>query len=141
MPNGSTIRQGSPPHMRGTQKRPDKISDAIRITPAHAGNTAYVCMDASGKKDHPRTCGEHLLTFLHTLHIPGSPPHMRGTPILIRISCRTARITPAHAGNTSGFLSALGRTEDHPRTCGEHRIRQRYRLHLIGSPPHMRGTP
>ena len=49
------------------------------------------------------------------------------------------RITPAHAGK-SDYTDAIGTMEqDHPRPCGEKRLRARSRASGKGSPPPMRG--
>ena len=136
------------------------------ITPAHAGNTVSVSGRSGDLQDHPRACGEH--SSCHPAKSPvklGSPPRMRGTRSPCRAAVATCRITPAHAGNTSG--SGAPRTsspQDHPRACGEHfsctwhskpvlmhgitpahagntRPDQGRPHHLQGSPPRMRGTP
>ena len=65
---------------------------------------------------------------------------MRGTHVFTDANSDGNRITPAHAGNTIHPRSIEIQAQDHPRTCGEHRL-----LHLngtggLGSPPHMRGT-
>ena len=49
------------------------------------------------------------------------------------------RITPAHAGNTSGEQSRGKNTMDHPRTCGEYCPNRSQIRYFSGSPPHMRG--
>ena len=72
----------------------------ISITPAHAGNTQLTLGYLLDDKDHPRTCGEHLLAYDSFFPFLGSPPHTRGTlPTIITVNLPT-RITPAHAGNT-----------------------------------------
>ena len=49
---------GSPPHTRG--KDTDHMNENIfmRITPAHAGKSAWSSYEIRNKKDHPRTRGE-----------------------------------------------------------------------------------
>ena len=49
----------------------------------------------------------------------GSPPHLRGKPVLLKLLVRLARITPAPAGKTDRRLRVSLFCEDHPRTCGE----------------------
>ena len=51
---------GSPPHMRGTHYNIDKKLLAPGITPAHAGNTWFPRRSTASRRDHPRTCGEHV---------------------------------------------------------------------------------
>ena len=69
----------------------------------------------------------------------GSPPRMRGKHLkrLQEIGC--VRITPAHAGKTSGSGSGNGGCADHPRACGENFVSDSVRRGLDGSPPRMRG--
>ena len=93
------------------------------ITPAHAGNRYQKFRLILLSQDHPRTCGEQL-DSIHILHgISGSPPHMRGTAHEAKRAIDSVRITPAHAGNSvPDTLHDIG-TEDHPRTCGEQKLK------------------
>jgi len=131
---------GSPPHMRGTQIYLWQDYRMARITPAHAGNTNGEHVGAGRAGDHPRTCGEHSILSNLRLCRFGSPPHMRGTHISSAEFQLCYRITPAHAGNTGIFSTRQNRSQDHPRTCGEHMRQAPVRLWDTGSPPHMRGT-
>ena len=49
-------------------------------------------------------------------------------------------ITPAHAGNSEGFVQGVIDGEDHPRACGEQRVIRAALQPARGSPPRMRGT-
>ena len=49
---------GSPPRMRGKVSSCCVCGWAARITPAYAGKSAPPFLQISGKKDHPRVCGE-----------------------------------------------------------------------------------
>ncbi len=49
------------------------------------------------------------------------------------------RITPACAGNTEFFQTALVLVQDHPRLRGEYKIKKQYPLEMQGSPPLARG--
>ena len=64
---------------------------------------------------------------------------MRGKPRSWRILPRVFGITPAGAGKTKSSSVRLFAHRDHPRGCGENRIRSNFRLCAIGSPPRMRG--
>ena len=127
--------------MRGTQWLRMSRLLRFRIIPAHAGNTSEAGKRGAARRDHPRTCGEHLKNMIFGLRRAGSSPHMRGT----RVSCDTCAgaigIIPAHAGNTHPSSVSLTGNRDHPRTCGEHRIRCCIFPFSSGSSPHMRGTP
>ena len=52
--------EGSPPLMRGTAYCICSLSSPSGITPAHAGNSDRYRRGAGRYKDHPRSCGEQL---------------------------------------------------------------------------------
>ena len=84
--------------MRGKAVSRNSLTVAIRITPAHAGKSAFTLDWEGNGWDHPRTCGEKYSQSPQDDCMVGSPPHMRGkvgtnTPATYR-----DRITPAHAG-------------------------------------------
>ena len=106
--------------MRGTLVVGVAIVLVFGIIPAYAGNTH--CIDASAENvgDHPRVCGEHVLSVLAVASVQGSSPRMRGTPNKIVSIYLKVGIIPAYAGNTGGSPSAGSAHRDHPRVCGEH---------------------
>ena len=136
-----TVKDGSPPHLRGKlvicyldchrsgitpapagKTKKHQILDNKRITPAPAGKTQLYMYRSSPRPDHPRTCGENLLSSLLSSPIRGSPPHLRGKRSLFEMSQEIQRITPAPAGKTKIVAAAIGACADHPRTCGENQI-------------------
>ncbi|KAB7789963.1 hypothetical protein F7D09_1513 [Bifidobacterium leontopitheci] len=133
-------RQGSSPRMRGT---PQLVDDADRrqgIIPAYAGNTLLLWHRQPLTRDHPRVCGEHVLSAIKGVFDTGSSPRMRGTQNLISHASHNVGIIPAYAGNTiQGAFQALG-WGDHPRVCGEHKAGVAGRRPCWGSSPRMRGT-
>ena len=133
--------RGSPPHMRGIRTISHYGSIKNRITPAHAGNTGFLLTAFQAGRDHPRTCGEYLFPALARIRALGSPPHMRGIPILSLRAWLLSGITPAHAGNTVAENRVKRLKEDHPRTCGEYSVSAIFCIISSGSPPHMRGIP
>ena len=70
----------------------------------------------------------------------GSSPHVRGAPPSVRTLSRPSGIIPACAGSTSFLCSTAGAAEDHPRMCGEHRVRDVSLRRREGSSPHVRGA-
>ena len=70
-------------------------------------------------KDHPRTRGEKLSFMRFVSAFFGSPPHTRGKDIVSELENSEIRITPAHAGKSGFFPSAISSHRDHPRTRGE----------------------
>ena len=131
---------GSSPRMRGTHVVYTHNLPPIGIIPAHAGNTSRGHSQRITAEDHPRACGEHALWHFQALSQAGSSPRMRGTPSDAPSRCCSARIIPAHAGNTSTLYVAPRLRRDHPRACGEHRMRQHGQALGAGSSPRMRGT-
>ena len=96
MPAGS----GSSPRMRGTQHYINAGLSPTGIIPAHAGNTETAARWRSGRRDHPRACGEHVFGLGAILVLWGSSPRMRGTLRVSSLSLSFPGIIPAHAGNT-----------------------------------------
>ena len=75
----STARwQGSPPRMRGKVMRCSICQRGSGITPAYAGKRRPLLCPKCTKRDHPRVCGEKLMTPRAAPAGAGSPPRMRG---------------------------------------------------------------
>ena len=146
--------------MRGKEVFYCYFSCFFGITPAYAGKSSTCCRWKSGRRDHPRVCGEKLLFFLLHVVNQGSPPRMRGKVLNHSDPLITRRITPAYAGKRCwrGFSACLGggitpayagksvkrdefaRVErDHPRVCGEKYSTTFTCKCGLGSPPRMRG--
>ena len=125
--------------MRGILSGSAHRADRVRISPAHAGNTTYVPPGVTYPEDQPRTCGEYKRGIAQMVLPLGSAPHMRGIQTSVDLLHNGARISPAHAGNTSpGKIAGLV-GEDQPRTCGEYPSSASRVQACNGSAPHMRG--
>ena len=135
----SRIFQGSPPRMRGKQKSIKTSASNSGITPAHAGKTQSRAYAPSRAQDHPRACGENGLTAEEALLNPGSPPRMRGKPLIRDHDTGLHGITPAHAGKTDYTENRRSDYRDHPRACGENMKNGLNWPNGTGSPPRMRG--
>ena len=107
------ISKGSSPPMRGAQEHRHEARLHTGIIPAYAGSTARPPASPRPSADHPRLCGEHMFVMASRTCPDGSPPHMRGAPANVRVSCVLAGITPAYAGSTL------------PKTAEIRRFRQR----------------
>ena len=70
--------QGSSPRMRGKPLCDKKQVGAVRIIPAHAGQTSACGSISSFMSDHPRACGANILSAVTALATRGSSPRMRG---------------------------------------------------------------
>ena len=125
--------------MRGKPSETFADGNTIRITPAHAGKTPAHRLCKSLRTDHPRACGENKNFPLQFLVAVGSPPRMRGKPVLCKENLCSDRITPAHAGKTFGITKITGLESDHPRACGENWRKCQILSFDLGSPPRMRG--
>ena len=126
--------------MRGAPAIIRKAVAWYGIIPADAGSTRPQMRRAFHLKDHPRGCGEHSSLWPFLSLQAGSSPRMRGALIVIHSKRRVTRIIPADAGSTVSLGLRPYRSEDHPRGCGEHRLRT-YRLFADGgSSPRMRGA-
>ena len=130
---------GSPPHMRGKEKREVDENQPCGITPAHAGKRTGSLTAPQQIGDHPRTCGEKVLFCAGALLCQGSPPHMRGKVGEIAVDHWLPGITPAHAGKRRDDDRQCFTHWDHPRTCGEKLSISSAHISQTGSPPHMRG--
>ena len=92
---------GSPPRMRGKVRHQRRVVRAKRITPAYAGKSSTSCRWKSGRKDHPRVCGEKTGSCRSRRYRRGSPPRMRGKVDCAAASGTGTGITPAYAGKSS----------------------------------------
>ena len=146
--------------MRGTLGLPGLGGCGRRIIPAHAGNShrpglAYLLAPdhprACGnsivtrdgiiiRSDHPRVCGELPCEAVFFSAAIGSSPRMRGTHCDGLGSPLNGRIIPAHAGNSYPSELTEERDPDHPRACGELGRITSSGLSGLGSSPRMRGT-
>ena len=71
-------------------------------------------------KDHPRLRGEYATRKNMIIVLRGSPPPTRGIRLVVKFVKAYIRITPAYAGNTDRSITAVLKSEDHPRLRGEY---------------------
>ena len=94
--------RGSSPRMRGKPHRATGPFHAVRIIPAHAGQTGERPSNARPLADHPRACGANLqLVEGFGGSFFGSSPRMRGKRQGSDGRRPETRIIPAHAGQTA----------------------------------------
>ena len=110
------------------------------IIPACAGSTAASIQPVSASWDHPRMCGEHMVSTRRICQPSGSSPHVRGAQSLGIQFSGTTGIIPACAGSTLVIISVSSACRDHPRMCGEHHSRVLNSSNKSGSSPHVRGA-
>ena len=85
-------------------------------------------------------CGEQWPICINSARSQGSPPRVRGTVPTGIGHGAAARITPACAGNRRIPPYRYPHKRDHPRVCGEQRLRKCHFDQGFGSPPRVRGT-
>ena len=130
---------GSPPQVRGKRWALWMSIAALRITPAGAGKTLQRKKRIKFDEDHPRRCGENGVARAFQPVRKGSPPQVRGKHGRSVITSMLLRITPAGAGKTWDIAFYVGKTQDHPRRCGENSVALWAWRDLAGSPPQVRG--
>ena len=81
-----------------------------------------ICLELP-TRDHPRVCGEHSSASGIPCRGWGSSPRVRGTRGHARCFEGRAGIIPACAGNTCKVSSSVFSAWDHPRVCGEHKMK------------------
>ena len=131
--------KGSPPRMRGKVPQPGVEGCRLGITPAYAGKRGIKLSIASMIWDHPRVCGEKMVSMIPHRRSLGSPPRVRGKGSGTGGFQSLQGITPAYAGKRDRPRSGPGTTRDHPRVCGEKGDKVKHCFHDLGSPPRMRG--
>ena len=97
---GNKLARGSPPRVRELPLQARKEYIMARITPACAGITRLSRSVLSFIRDHPRVCGNYMVSPVLLPTITGSPPRVRELPDSSMQRCIKVRITPACAGIT-----------------------------------------
>ena len=73
--------KGSPPRVRGKPVAVETAKCVERITPACAGKTRDQSIALLPPWDHPRVCGENMMSGVMYHWRLGSPPRVRGKPL------------------------------------------------------------
>ena len=109
----------SPPRVRGKVIRCEELARVVGITPACAGKSGRHNLHTPCSWDHPRVCGEKLIS--------------------LSLFVAKSGITPACAGKSRIFDVLHVEPKDHPRVCGEKPFVQAVNGGTQGSPPRVRG--
>ena len=131
---------GSSPLARGTRDAVPRKPFRRRFIPARAGNTSAASTRRMSAPVHPRSRGEHLPRRSRSSAFSGSSPLARGTHNQCPVKHCNPRFIPARAGNTRTPFATPRTTSVHPRSRGEHEMRNCARERLVGSSPLARGT-
>ncbi len=150
---------GSSPRMRGKPRLCTAAISALRIIPAHAGQTcggrrgpacsadhpahagqtSGLTYPMPSVADHPRACGANFRVREVVDAYAGSSPRMRGKQGNVHRMPAHWRIIPAHAGQTPELCYPSRDSPDHPRACGANSLRATSAFITSGSSPRMRG--
>ena len=91
---------GSPPRVRGKGAIGATGRQTAGITPACAGKRSFASGRSFAVWDHPRVCGEKILTSCVWIFARGSPPRVRGKGTFQPLLYLFNGITPACAGKS-----------------------------------------
>ena len=130
---------GSSPRVRGKDPDGGLRIGLLRIIPAGAGKRGAGRQYGGNRRDHPRGCGEKRRCVSVLLLEKGSSPRVRGKGRGCRGDVWPSGIIPAGAGKRPAPRSSSVRQGDHPRGCGEKRLRLNVRAPRDGSSPRVRG--
>ena len=131
---------GSSPLARGTPRFARSCSAFSRLIPARAGNTQLPQKMLLLTSAHPRSRGEHAMSFSSTSCAHGSSPLARGTRLNDAALTAKGRLIPARAGNTQIIRGINSSRSAHPRSRGEHLSAVTTSSSSGGSSPLARGT-
>ena len=109
------------------------------LIPAHAGKTRGNRGARKGRRAHPRSRGENVLTQQTGYKETGSSPLTRGKRQQDRHRQAAPRLIPAHAGKTPRYSHAAPSCAAHPRSHGENTGWLSEGGHHYGSSPLTRG--
>ena len=132
---------GSSPLARGTRSVLIWPMSWGRLIPARAGNTFPLHRNRLLTAAHPRSRGEHPSGSATYQICHGSSPLARGTPTGGGGNTPRPRLIPARAGNTVASVVCKSPWTAHPRSRGEHPLRNVTSTPGCGSSPLARGTP
>ena len=127
--------------MRGTPSHHSSAAFSSGLIPTYAGNTVAVKEEAAPARAHPHVCGEHPLSSILRIQVPGSSPRMRGTRFQRFRRLVLRGLIPTYAGNTHVRVARRADDRAHPHVCGEHNPWNNGTGRTMGSSPRMRGTP
>ena len=135
----SQVFQGSSPLARGPLPDFAAKLDGLGLIPARAGTTGWVREDGQLYGAHPRSRGDHNRGNRARFRGGGSSPLARGPLGRRGSSWPPGGLIPARAGTTSFRRRARSSSRAHPRSRGDHSVRQMRRDPAGGSSPLARG--
>ncbi len=137
---GSYSYSGPSPRVRGAEQLGIEPHDEIGTIPAGAGSSWTASSSPARRGDHPRGCGEQVFILDTANYREGPSPRVRGAVSHPRGIEDLVGTIPAGAGSRSRSRSGLGAPRDHPRGCGEQRMRACGFCQESGPSPRVRGA-
>ena len=110
---------GSSPRVRGADPIGIEEFHKLGIIPACAGSSRGGVAGVVPVGDHPRVCGEQVLSARRQILEMGSSPRVRGAAEAMSLGFISERIIPACAGSRHVRDANPRWCWDHPRVCGE----------------------
>ena len=130
---------GSSPRVRGEGRGEVCMEAPGGIIPAGAGRRERRSRSRCATRDHPRGCGEKMISSLRVVRPSGSSPRVRGEGLLCAFGEALRGIIPAGAGRRPLLTSDSRLPFNHPRGCGEKTKAARNAHATWGSSPRVRG--
>ena len=130
---------GSSPLTRGKHVLATRDGERCGLIPAHAGKTLWETLPNGGRRAHPRSRGEKMISTKGTAKSEGSSPLTRGKlPKPANVLGRMGLI-PAHAGKNLSWRRSKAASPAHPRSRGENGSADLHVKEDAGSSPLTRG--
>ena len=137
---GAMPGAGSSPRVRGAGGRTHGVMGWQGIIPACAGSSQAWRGGHGRSRDHPRVCGEQLLSGITRAWGGGSSPRVRGAGLPFDALAPQVGIIPACAGSSPRRDVPPISIKDHPRVCGEQLTTASRETVNLGSSPRVRGA-
>ena len=132
---------GSSPLARGPRRCGGERVLVRGLIPARAGTTKDFTAQLAAKGAHPRSRGDHLVSWTGLMALWGSSPLARGPRVLRLPQSPRPGLIPARAGTTNLPVTSAAETGAHPRSRGDHRSPRTAAPRRSGSSPLARGPP
>ncbi len=131
---------GPSPRVRGAERVGHRDHSPSGTIPAGAGSSGSGAYTSAFSRDHPRGCGEQLLSSHSLAMRVGPSPRVRGAAGRGAAPHGAGGTIPAGAGSSTGCRGGRRRGGDHPRGCGEQHGGRTTDLWDAGPSPRVRGA-
>ena len=132
---------GSSPLTRGILDHEPLVAAALRLIPAHTGETGRTTATKLPSGAHPRSCGENAMSPGQITAEEGSSSLTQGKHEDERYPGCAVGLIPAHAGKTHMVTVLVTCSRAHPHSRGENLRKSAHMSAGSGSFPLTRGKP